>query len=135
MASFNQVFIMGHLGKDPEIRYAQNTNKKFANYSIANSRKVGDTQITDWFDVTCFDKVADFAEKYLHKGTPILVIGELQTQTWVDKASGKSRSKVVVKANRHVFVGKQGEAEGQTSNLDGFSTNFSADEIADLPFV
>ncbi len=81
----NVVIMMGRLTKEPEIRYAANgTGMAIANYSLAVDRrfKREGQPTADFFDCRCFGKQAEFVEKYLHKGTKIVITGSLQNDNY-----------------------------------------------------
>ena len=82
--SLNKVILVGHLGQDPKISYAQ-SGLPIANMRLATSERIRDkdgqfTERTDWHTIVTFDKQADFCGKYLGKGSLIMVEGRLQTQ-------------------------------------------------------
>lgn len=95
MASVNTHTIIGNLGRDPEVRTLPD-GKKVANFSVActDSWKDKDTgekkEKTEWINVSLFGGTADVAEKYLHKGSKVCVIGKVRTRKWTDK-DGKDR--------------------------------------------
>lgn len=80
---------MGRLTRDPEIRYAQNENSTcIANYTLAVDRKYkrqGDEQTADFIRCVAMGKGGEFAEKYLHQGTKIVVEGRIQTGSYTNK--------------------------------------------------
>lgn len=67
----NSITISGVLGKDPERK-----GEKMVSLRVANNRWLFNAEHTNWIDVFCFGKVADNAEKYLKKGSPVMVTGE-----------------------------------------------------------
>ncbi len=86
--SVNKVILVGNLGRDPEIRYAQNGNK-IANFSIATSESWRDKSTgerkekTEWHRIVVFSEgLATIAEKYLKKGSKVYIEGALQTRKW-----------------------------------------------------
>lgn len=85
----NKVILMGRLTRDPEIRYAQNENSTcIANYALAVDRKYkrqGDEQTADFIRCVAMGKGGEFAEKYLHQGTKIVVEGRIQTGSYTNK--------------------------------------------------
>ncbi len=83
----NKVIMMGRLTKDPEVRYGGSKNTAIARYSLAVDRKVKrDGQPTaDFFNCTSFGKQAEFCEKYLRKGTKVVIEGELQNDNYQNK--------------------------------------------------
>ena len=89
--SVNKVILLGHLGKDPEIRRTQD-GKPIANLSVATSerwrdKRTGDQQEkTEWHRVVIFNEnLAKIAEQYLKKGSKVYLEGALQTRKWQDK--------------------------------------------------
>lgn len=117
MSSVNKVTLIGNLGRDPEIRFAQ-SGDKIANISIATSETWNDKssgekrEKTEWHRVVIFNKfLADIAEKYLTKGSKVYVEGALQTRKWTDKAGVEKYSTEVVLGN----------FKGELTMLDGKS--------------
>ena len=95
--SVNKVILVGNLGRDPEVRHSQG-NQKIVNLRIATSERWKDRQSgeprerTEWHSVVIFNEhLADIAERYLRKGSPVYVEGQLQTRKWTDQ-SGQERS-------------------------------------------
>lgn len=81
----NKIILMGRLTRDPEIRYSQNERQMaIARYSLAVDKKVQreDGVTADFFNIVAFDRRAEFAEKYLRKGTKILLSGHVQTGSY-----------------------------------------------------
>lgn len=93
--SMNKVILVGNLGRDPEIRHT-NSGQKIANISVATSDvwrdKSGERQEkTEWHRVVVFNSnLADFAERFLKKGSKVYVEGSLQTRKFTDQ-SGQDR--------------------------------------------
>lgn len=85
----NKVILMGRLTRDPEIRYAQNENSTcIANYTLAVDRRFkrqGDEQTADFIRCVAMGRSGEFAEKYLHQGTKIVVTGRIQTGSYTNK--------------------------------------------------
>lgn len=86
--SINKVILVGNLGRDPEIRFAQD-GTKIVNFPLATSetwrdRQSGDRrEKTEWHRVVIFnDRLGEVAEKYLKKGSKVYVEGSLQTRKW-----------------------------------------------------
>lgn len=108
--SVNQVFLIGRLTRDPEMRSTPQ-GKNVASFSLAVDR--GNDQ-TDYFDITAWDKTAELVDQYTQKGSKLHVQGSLQQQTWEDKTSGQKRSKVVVIAYNVTFL--DSKADSQTAS-------------------
>lgn len=111
----NNVVLMGRLTKDPEIRQGETM---VARYTLAVDRRKGEA---DFISCVAFGKGAEFAEKYLHKGTKISVLGRLQTGSYTDKEGRKIYTTDVV-VNEQEFC---------ESKKEGFAP---APESEELPF-
>ncbi len=88
----NKVILMGRLTRDPEIRYSQGERSMaIARFTLAvdRRRRSGDNgngeQTADFITCVAFDRQAEFAEKYLHQGTKMLVTGRIQTGSYTNK--------------------------------------------------
>lgn len=84
----NKVILQGRLTREPEVRYSQgNTTMAIARYSLAVSRKFKRDNEPDCDFINCiaFGKLGEFAEKYLHKGMKIAVVGRIQTGSYKNK--------------------------------------------------
>jgi len=107
MASFNRVFLMGNLTRDPELRYTPQ-GIAVANLGLAVNRRFKD-KTGEQKDEVCFltvvvwNKQAEVCNQYLQKGKPIFVEGRLQSRTWQDN-EGKKRSVIEVRAERVQFM-------------------------------
>lgn len=93
---------IGHLTADPEVRYAQTNNGTLAigSYTIAVNRQKKEE--TDFIRCKVVGKSAEFAEKYLRKGTKIAIEGRLQIDNYTDK-DGNRKSSTYVLVNSHEF--------------------------------
>lgn len=85
----NKIILMGRLTRDPEIRYsAGDSQTAVARFSLAVDRRfkrAGDEVTADFFNCCAFGKLAEFAEKYLRKGTKILLSGRLQNNNFTNQ--------------------------------------------------
>ena len=119
--SVNKVILVGNLGRDPEVRYSQ-SNQKIVNLRIATSERWKDRQSgeprerTEWHSVVIFNEhLADVAERYLRKGSPVYVEGQLQTRKWTDQG-GQERYTTEVVLSRFrgelTLLGGRGEGGG-----------------------
>ncbi len=110
MTTFNKVILIGHLGNEPSIR-STDQQVKVADFSIATNelfQKNGEkVEITDWHDIVAWRKLADFSERFLKKGSKIMVEGRLKTRIWVDKETGAKRKNVFVIADQIQFMDKK----------------------------
>ena len=116
----NKVFLCGRLTKDAEVRSSGDT--LVARYSLAVDRKYSKDNETDFLNCVCFGKTAEFAEKYLHKGMKIIVVGRIQTGSYTNKDGQKVYTTDIV-VEEHEFC------ESKNSATDVNSTNSNnADE-------
>jgi len=116
--SVNKVILVGHVGKDPEVRYLE-SNTPFCRISLATSEvyknKVGErVTTTEWHYVVLWRGLAEIAEKYVKKGTQIFIEGRLRTRSWDDKDKNKRYTTEIVadvmqllgkKPDEHVATG------------------------------
>jgi single-strand DNA-binding protein len=109
MPNFNTIVIVGHLTRDPEVRYTPN-GKAVAKFGIACNHKWGEHEEVCFVDVDCWGKTAENVGLYLHKGDAALVNGRLAYETWEDK-SGNKRSKHKIVSQNVVFLPKGGAAK------------------------
>lgn len=83
----NKLILMGRLTRDPEIRYGGSTNTCIARFSLAVDRrfKKDGGPTADFFNCTAFSRLGEFVEKYLCKGTKIVLDGEIQNNNYQNK--------------------------------------------------
>jgi single-strand DNA-binding protein len=99
----NKSILIGHVGKDPEIRYSQ-AGDAIANFSLATSEKWKDKKTgekkekTEWHQVVAYSPLAEVVSKYVMKGKQVYVEGPSHTEEWVDRAGNKrNATKVTAK--------------------------------------
>lgn len=115
MASVNKVIIVGHLGRDPEMRHLP-SGEAVANFSVATSeswkdKATGEKQErTEWHRVNFFGKTAEVAGQYLKKGSLVYVEGSLQTRKWTDK-EGIEKYTTEIRGDRLQMLGGRGERQ------------------------
>ena len=127
----NEVTLLGRLGRDPEIRHLNNGDP-VANMSVATSEKwrnknSGDMEErTEWSRVVAFGHAAEFAQKYLAKGSRVLVRGKLQTRKWTDNSGVEKYTTEIVINN---FGGKLISVESRNSGGDaGGGGDYTAEQ-------
>ena len=131
MASLNSVCLLGHLTRNPEVRYSSNGTPVAALGLAVNNRiKCSDDSWQDdpcFVDVVVFGNQAEPCAKYLNKGDPVLLEGRLQYRTWEDQ-QGQKRSKHEVIAFRVQFLPKPGPRSEADDSLSGASIGAEDDE-------
>ena len=121
MAGVNKVIILGHLGRDVEMRY-QPSGGAIANFSIATSEAFKDKdgnkqERTEWHRIVLFGRTAEIAGEYLRKGSMAYVEGRLQTRKWTDK-EGAERYTTEIVGDRLQLVGGRNDG-GNRSDEHG----------------
>lgn len=117
MASLNKVTLIGHLGRDPELRSFPNGDQ-VANATIATTDKWKDKhtgeprEATEWHRITFTGRLAGIAGQYLRKGAQVYVEGALRTRKWTD-AQGAEKYSTEVRAERLQMLGGGGAGREQ----------------------
>jgi single-strand DNA-binding protein len=116
---------MGRLTRDPETRYTNGQNQTcITRYTLAVDRKFkrDGEQPADFINCVAFGKNGEFAEKYLHKGTKVVVCGRIQTGSYTDRDGKKVYTTDVVVEEHDFAESKKAENKnnGQEKSSDGF---------------
>ncbi len=146
--SINKVILLGHVGKDAEVRYLDN-GVAVASFSLATSEtytaKNGEkVTTTEWHNIIAWRATGEFAGKYIKKGIQIYVEGQIRTRSYDDK-EGHKKYVTEIYASNIQLLGRKDSTEGQTqapaanysktetvsSSVSDFNASDSAD---DLPF-
>jgi single-strand DNA-binding protein len=137
MAGINKVNIVGNLGRDPEMRYLP-SGSAVTNFSVAVSRRWKsrdgeDREETEWFNINCFDRLAEIANEYLAKGRQVYVEGRLRTRSWEDQQTGEKKYRTEVVATDLQMLGQRGDAAGgeQRGGMGDVAENT---EFDNMPF-
>ena len=132
MVSFNKVFIIGNLTRDPELRFTP-TGIPVATLRLAiNSQyrdKAGERKTeTCYINVVVWNKQAELVNQYLSKGRRILVEGRLQSRSW-ETSSGDKRSTIEIRADRIQFLDSARPSDGATapSRVAGYTQSAPSD--------
>ena len=95
----NKVILMGRLTRDPDVRYSQGENASaFARYTLAVDRRfkrAGDAE-ADFFNCTAFGRQAEFVERYLKRGTKMVVTGRIQNDNYTNRDGQKVYSVQII---------------------------------------
>lgn len=141
----NKVILMGRLTRDPEVRYSQGEQATaVARYTLAVDRR-GRSQenSADFIQCVAFGKAAEFAERYLHKGTKIVLTGRIQTGSYTNKDGQRVYTTDIVAEDQEFAESKNAE----NSNVGGYNTQpapaphsgndgfMPAGDDSELPFV
>lgn len=139
----NKVLLIGRVGRDPELRYTNQTHRAVANFSLATDRmgpkdaRGERTKETDWHNIVVWGDQAETLNKYVSKGKLVFVEGRLQTRKYQDR-NGVTKYMTEVVAIRWQFVGPGKPQEGgagvpaETIQLDD---ELSLQDISTIPTV
>lgn len=118
----NKVILMGRLARDPEVRYSQGDNPMaIARYTLAVDRrrsKDNDNTGADFIGCVAFGRNGEFAEKYLKKGTKIVIEGRIQTGSYTNKDNQKVYTTDVVIESQEFAESKGSESSGDREARD-----------------
>ena len=129
----NNVILLGRLGKEPdEVKYFQN-GTAYSGFSLATTRswkdKAGDRQEkTEWHNISVIGKIAEVCKKYLTKGSQVLVVGEINYETYENEKGKQYITKI--KADTVTFIGDRKDI-GNKSEIKSQEKQESFD---DMPF-
>ncbi len=117
MRGVNHVFLIGNLGKDPEIQYIEG-NIPVAKFPLATTetfkdKKGNTTPQTEWHNIVLWRGLAELASKYLHKGSLVHIEGSLRTRSWEDKEKNRKFITEIIASNL-VMLDKKGNTEIRT---------------------
>ena len=134
----NKVQIIGHLGKDPEMRYTR-SGKPVTTFSVAVSRSWNSADgerhnETEWFNVVAWGNLAEICKQYLIKGQQVYIEGRLQTRRWDDK-EGQKHTSVEIVANEMMMLGERRDGNNHAQEADAASVDGNAAMAEDeFPF-
>lgn len=128
----NICIFTGRLGKNPESRFTQ-SGKQVVNFPLAISKKWGGEESTTWLNIVAWNKTAEICEKYLGKGSKILVSGQLQIRDWEDKDGNKRyTTEIVIREMQMLDSKKRDLVKEVQDSFDGEreqGNNVSGDDI------
>lgn len=103
----NKVILIGNVGKDPEVRHLENS-KSVCNFSLATSEsyknKRGEKVVdTEWHNVVAWSPLAEIFEKYVNKGSKLMIEGKIKTRSY--ESNGETKYITEIKADNFEFLG------------------------------
>ena len=138
MASVNKVFLIGHVGKDPEIINTAGGNT-IAKFSLATSEKYNGEEKTQWHRIVVFGKLTEIVAQYIKKGSQVYLEGKIDYQQWESEGVTKYATDIVVfqmqmlGAKGQTDKPAQGSEQAQTAPIPGPA--YGAGEADDdIPF-
>jgi single-strand DNA-binding protein len=142
MRGVNHVFLIGNLGKDPEIQYIEG-NIPVAKFPLATTEtykdKKGNTvPQTEWHNIVLWRGLAELASKYLHKGSLVHIEGSLRTRSWEDKDKNKRFMTEIIASNLVMLDKRTSEYRSEHDDSNGLNTTGISDSnddmSSDLPY-
>jgi single-strand DNA-binding protein len=127
----NKSLLLGHVGKDPEIRSTAG-GTLVAAFTFATSDRQKDSQgnwtdKTEWHNLVAFNRTAEIVRDYVNKGTQLFIVGKIQTRSWDDKESGQKKYRTEILVNELTLLGGRGESgNSASSNGGGYSLSTQA---------
>ena len=137
----NKIIVIGHLGRDPEMRYTPN-GQAVTSFSVASSRRYttsgGDQrEETEWFNVSAWGKLGETCNQYLTKGQQVYIEGRMSSRTYEGR-DGTTRVSIDVFLNDVQFLGARGgmadSAPSDTGVVAMADDEPDFDSVDDLPF-
>jgi len=137
----NKVQIIGHLGKEPEMRYTP-SGKPVTTFTVAVSRTWNSADgekhnETEWFNVVAWGNLAEICKQYLMKGQQVYIEGRLQTRQWDDRdKEGVKHTRVEIVASEMMMLGDRKESSNhqvhESDNPSGEPSTPASEE--EFPF-
>jgi single-strand DNA-binding protein len=142
MAGWEQCVIVGNVGRDPEMRYLP-SGSGIASFSVAVTTRWTDRNTnerrekTNWYNVSCFNKLAEIAKQYVKKGTPIMIVGSVSARAYMGQ-DGQPRASLDLRADNFQMLGGTGDgsSSGGSSSSGGNYDDYSPppQDMDDIPF-
>mgnify|MGYP001159822107 FL=1 len=141
----NKIIVIGHLGRDPEMRYTPN-GQAVTSFSVASSRRYTTSggeqrEETEWFNVSAWGKLGETCNQYLTKGQQVYIEGRMSSRTYEGR-DGTTRVSIDVFLNDVQFLGGRSGDGGGMSDAAPYGAGVGAmaddgpafDSVDDLPF-
>jgi len=134
----NKVFLLGNVGKDPEIR-STGSGMTVASFSLATAERAKDAKgewvdKTEWHNIVCFQRTAEVVRDYVKKGSQLLIEGKITNRSWDDKESGQKKYRTEILCNELTLLGgKSDGGSGGGSYAKSSSTSYSQSAPASVP--
>lgn len=118
----NKVMVIGHLGRDPEMRYTP-SGKPVTTFTVATSRtwtsSDGERHTdTEWFNIVTWGNLAEICKQYLNKSQQVYIEGRLQSRRWED-SNGAKHTSIEIVANEMMILGDRRESSDTQSEDTG----------------
>jgi single-strand DNA-binding protein len=139
MSGVNKVILVGHVGKDPEVKYLEG-NTAVAKFSLATTEtyknKEGNkVESTEWHNIVMWNKLAEIVEKYVRKGKQLYIEGKIRTRTYGEGENKKYFTEII--ADQMTMLGSKNDSNNGSQLSSGSATEVPMPSSAptdDLPF-
>ena len=136
MRGYNRAIIAGNLTRDPDVRRTVN-KRAYARFAVAVNRQYKDTngeykELTDYINVVVWGPMAENCEKYLKKGSPVLVDGRIQTSSYDAKDGSGKKYMTEINAENVLFLGSGQQNQNQNSGGGSYSRTSAPQEWPDM---
>jgi single-strand DNA-binding protein len=132
MSGINKVILVGHLGKDPEVRHLDG-GVTVASFPLATSESYNKDgkkiEQTEWHNIVMWRGLADIASKYLQKGKLVYIEGKLRTRSFEDKEGHKKYTTEIV-AENFTMLGRKSDFENDHHDNSQRSKSENNQELA-----
>jgi len=138
MPSVNKVFLIGNLGKDPEVKYTP-SGVQIAKFSLATSERVKRNEAweekTDWHNIVLFARQAEYAGEYLKKGMTVFIDGKISTRSWDDENGvRKYITEIIGNVVKNLSVKRDDTSSSESDENPGNGSDKESEPMDDLPF-
>jgi single-strand DNA-binding protein len=137
MAGWQQIIIVGNLGRDAEMQYLQ-SGTPVVNFNVAVTEAWTDNQTnerrekTTWFRVAAWGRLGENIHQYLTKGKQVMVLGTIDARAYMDRNNQPAAS-LELRARDIRLLGTRGEGEGRVGGDQG-DYDAPPDNMGDIPF-
>jgi single-strand DNA-binding protein len=126
MSTFQQVIIVGHLGSEPQTKHfdggSQLTNISIATTEYWIDKSSGEKkELTEWHRVILNGKLSELADKYLKKGSKVLIEGKLRTRKYLDNSNVERYTTEIVARNMTFMSSANNSQDNQGSAVDQYN--------------
>lgn len=126
----NKAFLLGNVGKDPEIR-STNGGSLVASFSLATADRQKDGQgnwqdKTEWHNLVAFNRTAEIVRDYVKKGSQLLIEGKIQTRSWDDRETGQRKYRTEIFVYDLTLLGGRSEQNGNGNGYSRSSASYAA---------
>lgn len=130
----NKAQLIGHLGRDPDLRYIPE-GTAVANLAVATNENWRDKsgakqERTEWHRVVLFGKVAEIAGEHLHKGSLVYLEGRIQTRKWQGEDGADRYTTEIVADQMRMLGGRKGQEIGASTDVGSSPEAGAPDEEA-----